>query len=149
MRIVSREPVVVVGLPVVAPFQELSRLVPTAWRQLFDRCADLPPSADGTFAEASYHLGEGRYQEVVGVAVSPQAPISGQWTTAHVPGGDWAYCRHTGPVAEIGDTFGAIEQWLRDQGRTVGGMKLDLGYRSDAQPQVHELYVHVPDSGQA
>ncbi|MFY1652121.1 GyrI-like domain-containing protein [Solwaraspora sp. WMMB762] len=149
MQIVSREPVVVVGLPVVAPFQDLSTLVPAAWRQLFDRCADLPPSAGGTFAEASYHLGEGRYHEVVGVAVPPQTPISGQWAAAHVPAGDWAYCRHSGPVEQIGETFGAIEQWLREQGRTVGDMKLDLGYRADAQPQVHDLYVHVPGSDPA
>lgn len=67
-----------------------------------------------------------------------------RWTVAHVPAGAWAHCRHTGPLEKIGETFGAIEHWLREQGRTVGGMKLDLGYRADARPQVHELYVHVP-----
>ena len=144
MQIVRREPVVVIGLPVVAPFQDLSTLVPAAWREIFDRRAELPSSGGDTFAEASYHLGEGRYHEVVGVAVPVQTPVSGQWTVAHVPAGSWAHCRHTGPVEQIGETFGAIEQWLREQGRTVGGMKLDVGYRADAEPQVHELYVHAP-----
>ena len=144
MQIVRREPLVVIGIPVVAPFQDLSALVPAAWRELFDRCGELPSSGDGTFAEVSYYLGEGRYHEVVGMAVPAQTPMSGQWALAHVPAGNWAHCRHTGPVEEIGETFGAIEQWLREQGQTVGGMKLDLGYRADDRPQVHELHVHVP-----
>ncbi|MET0418103.1 MAG: GyrI-like domain-containing protein [Actinoplanes sp.] len=145
MRIVQREAVVVVGLPVVGAFQDLGHLVPAAWPQLFARKAELPATPDGTFAEASYHLGGGRYHEVIGAAVSVGTPISGQWTVAHVPAGEWAYARHAGPVEQIGDTFGAIERWLRDQRRTVGGMKLDLGYRADSLPEVHDLYVHVPD----
>ena len=144
MRIVQREAVVVVSLPVVGAFQDLSSLVPAAWKQLLARRTELPATLDGTFAEASYHLGGGRYHEVVGAAVSVDTPIIGQWTVAHVPAGEWAHARHTGPVEQIGDTFGAIESWLRDQHRSAGGMKLDLGYRADSLPEVHDLYVHAP-----
>ena len=149
MRIVQREAVVVVGLPIVGAFRDLSHLVPAAWPRIFARKAELPTTSDGTYAEASYYLGGGRYHEVIGAAVPVDTPISGQWTVAHVPAGEWAYARHTGPAEQIGDTFGAIESWLRDQQRSVGGMKLDLGYRADSLPGVHDLYVHVPARGPA
>ncbi|MDM4722876.1 GyrI-like domain-containing protein [Micromonospora sp. WMMA1363] len=140
MHIIHREPVVIVGLPVIGAFQDLSHLVPAAWRELFARQAQLPPTG-GTFAEASYYLGDGRYHEVVGVTVPADTPVSGHWTVAHLPAGAWAHCRHAGPVQQIADTFSAIERWLHERQHTVDGMKLDVGYRADGQPEIHDLYV--------
>src|SRR5690349_19708888 len=66
VEIVRRERRAVIGIEVVADFDELRTAVPAAWTELFARRNELPPPMDGAFVEISAELGEGRYREVVG-----------------------------------------------------------------------------------
>jgi predicted transcriptional regulator YdeE len=133
----------VVGIEVVAEFARLATAVPAAWRELFSRHAEVPTPAGCRYAEASRHLGGGRYREVVGVVVAePVAPPVGM-SAVRIPGGDWVHHRHTGPVAEIGEGFQEIYGWATEQGITLGERKLDVGYHPDGTEGSHDLYIDV------
>ncbi|WP_432493006.1 hypothetical protein [Kineococcus auxinigenes] len=144
VRVVRREQTVVVGFPVVGPFAELGALVPAAWQRVFARRDELPQPVDGAFAELSCYLGDGAYHEVVGVALPRPPRVPGSWVVAVAPEGEYAHHRHEGPVEAIGEGFGVLLDAVRAQGRTPGGVKLDVGYRADGRPGPHDLYVHLP-----
>jgi hypothetical protein len=133
---------VVAGVPVLAPFDRLSSLVPEAWATAF---ASLPP--DGrVFAEASVRVGD-RYHEVVGLLVDEDDRTSGSrldgFVHVLVPAGTYGYLRHEGTRSAIAESFGEIEDWLRSTGRRPGAAKLDVGYRRDETDTVHDLFVSL------
>ncbi|MFK4728831.1 GyrI-like domain-containing protein [Agromyces mediolanus] len=137
VELVRMPPRLVIGVPVLAPFDRLSTLVPAAWTRAFAEFA-----GDGRpFAEASTRVG-GQYHEVVGVLAALDARRDG-FVHALVPGGEYAYLEHRGPRAGIAGAFGEIEDWLRAAGRTAGAAKLDVGYRADGSDQAHELFVSL------
>jgi predicted transcriptional regulator YdeE len=145
MQVVQRVESSVVGVEVVAEFDRLAVAVPAAWRELFSRHTEVPSPAEGRYAEASRHLGEGRYREVVGVVVAgPVAPPAGM-AAVRIPGGDWAHHRHTGAVAEIGEGFRKVYDWATERGITLGQRKLDVGYHPDGTEGSHDLYIEVVD----
>ncbi|GAA4659378.1 GyrI-like domain-containing protein [Kineococcus glutinatus] len=144
MEIVEREAAVVVGLVVEAGFADLATLVPRAWREVFT-LPGLPRPGGGRWAEASRYLGDGRYREVVGVPGPPGrlAPPPGA-TSVQVPAGRYLHHVHTGPVAAIGEGFGAMHERARRLGLAVGDVKLDVGYTRDGRDGAHDLFVDLP-----
>jgi predicted transcriptional regulator YdeE len=143
MQVVERAGSSVVGIEVVAEFGRLATAVPAAWRELFSRHSEVPTPAAGRYAEASRHLGEGRYREVVGVVVDePVEPPAGM-SAVQVPGGQWVHHHHAGPVAEIGGGFQEIYAWAAERGIRLGERKLDVGYDRDGTDGPHDLYIDV------
>ncbi|RWZ52499.1 AraC family transcriptional regulator [Labedella phragmitis] len=135
--IVQMPPRIVIGVPVLAPFDHLSSLVPEAWATAFSSL----PDDDRDFAEASVRVGD-RYHEVVGILADDGARIDG-FVHALVPGGPYGHLRHEGTRAGIAAAFGEIEAWLRSSGRPPGAAKLDIGYRRDGSDTVHDLFVSL------
>lgn len=128
---------VVIGVPVLAPFDRLSVLVPNAWAAAFKSLR----GEGRVFAEASVRIGD-RYHEVVGVLARDDEQIDG-FVHALVPAGEYAYARHEGPPTGIAAAFGEIEEWLRSTGRRPGAAKLDIGYQPDGTETVHDLFVSL------
>jgi predicted transcriptional regulator YdeE len=143
VEIVDRPDAMVLGLEVVAPFDELGTAVPAAWRELFARAHELPAPVDGRFAEASEHLGGGRYRETVGVLLAqPITPPAGM-TAALLPAGRFVRHDVTGPVSGITDGFQSVYDWAAARGFTLGERTLDRGYTPDGRETVHQLYVDL------
>ncbi|WP_395245297.1 hypothetical protein ACGGZK_05690 [Agromyces sp. MMS24-K17] len=134
ISIVRRRPAVVIGVPVLARFDELSELVPLAWAEAFRRF-------DGPLAEASTRVGD-RYHEVVGLLGEVDAQVDGA-VHALVPAGEYATATHRGDRVSIAESFGRIESWIAAQGREVGAGKLDVGYLRDGSERAHDLYVSI------
>lgn len=132
----------VVGIPVVARFDELSTLVPAAWRRL----AEIAELRHEVFVELSTDLGDGHYHEVLGllreVDSAQDLPLPAS-VAVLVPPGEWLSARHEGPVEAIGDTFGELIDAARRAGRRPSGEKLDIGYRLDGAAESHELRIRV------
>lgn len=146
MDVVERAAIAVVGVRVEAGFGELGRAVPAAWRDVFGRRHDLPPSGADLYAEASLHLGGGRYRETVGVALAasevPGELVDGL-ACAVLPAGRYVHHRHVGQVREIAEGFGAMYAWAARRGLTLGALKLDLGYSPDGIARPHDLYINL------
>lgn len=152
MEIVERDEIVVIGIEVVANFGQLHSAVPAAWHELFSRQDELPGTGTGVFVEASTHLGEGSYREVIGVvAVGAEVTVPATvpvtvpegMAVAIIPGGKFVHHRHDGSEATIATGFQAIYDWAADQQLTLGNHKLDVGYTDDGGQHPHELYVDV------
>jgi predicted transcriptional regulator YdeE len=143
MRIVQLDATVVVGVPVTARFDELSRLVPAAWQQFFLHCNELPQPDDGLFAEASFSLGGGLYHETVGVPLRGDVRVQGPWSLALVPAGRFVAHRFEGPVENIGQGFQEIYDWARTEELGLGSYKLDVGYTVGGSTRPHDLYIDV------
>ena len=128
MEVVQRPETAVLGLEVTAPFGELAEAVPAAWRRLFARSDELPAPPDGAFAEASLHLGDGRYRETVGVLVSGPVDVPDGMVLTTLPAGRYVRHRHTGPVEAIADAFRAAHEWAaaRKASATVSYTHLTL-----------------------
>jgi len=144
MEIVERGETAVIGIEVVAYFDQLRSEIPEAWRELFSRQVELHASGAGAFVEASNHLGDGLYREIIGaLAVVVDLPVPEGMTVALLPGGRFVHHRHEGSVATITGGFQSIYDWATEQGLTLGNRKLDVGYTADGVQQPHELYVDI------
>ena len=93
---------------------------------------------DTVFAELSEDPGDDTRVIAVGRLVLEPTEDS-----ALVPGGRWVHHQHKGPVADIGDSFGAMFDFADAQGETVGALTLDVGYERDGEEHVHQLYVQL------
>jgi predicted transcriptional regulator YdeE len=144
MEIVELGETVVVGIEVVADFSQLLSEMPAAWCELFSRQDELPASDTGVFVEASDHLGDGRYREIIGaVAVVADIPVPDGMAVTLLPAGRFVHHRHDGTVATIAGGFQAIYDWAAEQGLTLGNRKFDVGYTADGVQQPHELYIDI------
>lgn len=144
MEIVELGETAVIGIEVVAYFGQLRSEMPAAWRELFSRQDELPALGTGVFVEASNHLGDGRYREIIGaVAVVADVAVPDGMAFALLPGGRFVHHRHDGSVATIAGGYQTIYDWAAEQGLTLGNRKLDVGYTADDVQQPHELYVDI------
>jgi hypothetical protein len=134
MEIIERVPHHVVGPSLTAELGELPEVVGRLWRRAFE----LADSEDTVFAEFSEDPGDGTRVIVVGRLVSEATEDS-----TYVPGGRWVHHTHEGPVADIGDSYGAMFDFADAQGETVGTLTLDVGYEPDGLEHVHQLYLQL------
>ncbi|MCA1006539.1 GyrI-like domain-containing protein [Rhodococcus hoagii] len=143
MQIVDRAALTIVGIEVVAPFPELSVVVPQAWARVFARRHDLPSGSDGVFVEFSTDLGGGDYREILGVVVDiPPVSLPEGWSSVGVPAGRYLHHRHLGDEASIGDAFAAMYRRAEVEDLDPGPRKVDVGYRPDHFGP-HDLYLEL------
>lgn len=142
MRVVQREDTFVLGLQVIAPFQQLHQRIPPLWRALFARQGELPDTGS-PFVEASRELGEGRYCETLGVALPAPIEVPEGMALTHVPAGRYVHHVHEGAVEDIAAGFQAIYDWAGQQGLALGALKLDLGYTPGGTDGHHHLFIDV------
>ncbi|HVQ19150.1 MAG TPA: hypothetical protein VMT27_08980 [Actinomycetes bacterium] len=134
MEIIERAPLHLVGPSLTAGLGELPEVVGRLWRRAFELADD----EDTVFAELSEDPGDGTRVIAVGRLMSEPTEDS-----ALVPGGRWVHHEHHGPVADTGDSFGAMFDFADAQGETVGAVTLDVGYERDGEEHVHQLYVQL------
>ena len=134
MEIIERAPLHLVGPSLTAGLGELPEVVGRLWRRAFELADD----EDTVFAELSEDPGDDTRVIAVGRLVSESTEDS-----ALVPGGRWVHHQHDGPVADIGESFGAMFDFADAQGETAGALTLDGGYERDGEEHVHQLYVQL------
>ena len=134
MEILEREPLHLVGPSLTAELGELPEVVPRLWRRAFE----LADSEHTVFAELDEESGDGT--RVVAVGRLMPAPTT---DSLLVPGGRWLHHEHEGPVTSIGDSYGAMLEYLDEHGETPGTLTLDIGYQPDGTERTHQLYLQL------
>lgn len=142
MKIVEKPGFAIVGIEVLAPFEDLARDVPAAWAELFARADELPTRTSATFVEVSVEVRDGRYREIIGAMVDPFGTAPSGMTGVAYPAARYVHHRHEGPLSEIADTYGRIYDWGTAHGLRLDEFKVDEGYSLDA-PGPHDLYVRL------
>ncbi|RVW04655.1 AraC family transcriptional regulator [Rhodococcus spongiicola] len=143
VKIVERAPETIVGIEVVAPFPDLSVVVPQAWARVFARRSDLLSGPDDVFVEFSTDLGDGDYRELLGAVVAvPPLSLPEGWRLGKAPAGRYLHHRHLGDEASITDSFAAMYRWAEANDQRPGPHRLDFGYLPD-HTRPHDLYLSL------
>lgn len=127
---------VIIGILVEAPWQELSTKVPAAWRQLF--AAETGAAA---FLESSLSVEDGIYREIVGYLGARKSDVPDGMTKVVIPAQRYLRMVHDGPLSGIAQGFGQLLAHARAAGLEASDLKLDFGYLPGLPDGIHELHV--------
>ena len=127
---------VIIGILVEAPWQDLSTEVPAAWRELF--AAETGATA---FLEASLSVEDGIYREIVGYLAARKSDVPDGMTKVVIPAQRYLRLVHDGPLATIAEGFGRLLAHAKAAGLGATDMKLDFGYLPGLPDGRHELHV--------
>jgi predicted transcriptional regulator YdeE len=127
---------VIIGILVEAPWQELSTKVPAAWRALFAAEA----GATG-FLEASLSVEDGIYREIVGYLAARKSEVPERMTKVIIPAQRYLRLNYDGPLSGIGQAFGEVLAYAKASNLPTTDMKLDFGYLPGLPDGRHELHV--------
>jgi predicted transcriptional regulator YdeE len=127
---------VIIGILIEAPWQELAAKVPEAWRALF-----AAETGATSFLAASLSVEDGVHREVVGYLAAGKTPVPEGMTKVIIPARRYLRLHHDGPLAGIAAGFGELLAHARASGLTATEMKLDFGYLPGLADRRHELHV--------
>jgi predicted transcriptional regulator YdeE len=123
IREVSRGDLTLVGIPVVAPFQELGQRVPSAWRELLNQVKDLPHRVDpelfyGVFRdpEPSREGQPALYTYWVTTEVSAREALPPGLSALSVPARRYAVMTCQGGPERIQPAYLALAEWITAKG---------------------------------
>ncbi|WP_051406943.1 GyrI-like domain-containing protein [Nocardia sp. CNY236] len=141
MEILEHAGMTVMGVEVVARWEDLAVEVPQAWARLFAAVQQMPGRTPEQFVDVSLEVDDGRYRQVVGVIVDRAEPCPAAFRVVHIPAQRLLFHRHVGPVTEIASSFGAMLEWAGREGLGPTDFKLDIGYTPTGAEESHDLYV--------
>ena len=127
---------VIIGILIEAPWQELPTRVPAAWRELF-----AAETGATSFLEASLSVENGVYREIVGYLAARTSDVPEGMTKVIIPTQRYLRLSQDGPLANIAQGFGQLLAYAKASGLTATDMKLDFGYLPGLPDGRHELHV--------
>lgn len=143
MRVVERGSMRVVGIEVVAGWDDLWTEMPRAWGVLRERATELGGRTSEVFVDVSVEEDGGRYRQVVGAEVEPDAAVPDGMVAVDVPAQRYLHHRHEGTLEAIAESFGRMYSWARENGHRVGSFKLDIGYTLAGDETTHDLFIRL------
>jgi predicted transcriptional regulator YdeE len=127
---------VIIGILVEAPWQDLPTKVTAAWRDLF-----ATETGATAFLEASLSIEDGVYREIVGYLAARKSDVPEGMTKVIIPAQRYLRLVHDGPLAGIARGFGELLAHAKASGLKATDMKLDFGYLPGLPDGRHELHV--------
>lgn len=127
-----------IGIEVVAPWQELPRVIPAAWTRLFET-----DTGASSFLEVSISRENGIYRELVGYLAARKTEVPPGMIRYAIPPGRYLRLIHDGPLVEIAGGFEKLYAHAAVAGLKATDFKLDFGYLVGLPPGRHELHVRL------
>lgn len=143
MQIVQKVAFKVVGIPVIATWDELWTEVPAVWEEVLSRQAEIRNRTNALFLDISLNKEDDLYTQLVCAEVSEFEQIPFGMITWEIPDQRYLYHRHEGTLKDIAGSFGQMYQWAAENNYTVDDFKLDCGYTIASHETEHDLYVRV------
>ena len=143
MEIVQKDAFKVVGIKVVADWENLGVEMPEAWQKFISRHTEIKHKVNNVFINVSLARDGDVYTQLICSEVSAFADIPQGMVPVELPGQAYIHHRHVGPVNDIATSFVRMYQWADDNGHAVDEFKLDIGYTSDGREQEHNLFIRV------
>lgn len=141
MNVVQRDSMLVVGILVRAPWEDLWEKMPGAWQDFFRRRDEIVHRAAESYVDVSLEQNGNEYLQLIGAEVSRIEHIPEGMAAVEIPAHTYIHHRHEGSLRGIAETFGAMYSWAREQGHEVGNFKLDIGYTPDGDEQHHDIHI--------
>lgn len=141
MKIIEKEALTVIGIPVKAKWQELWRDMPVAWREFFSRHTEIEYRYGDAFVDISLDKVGDEYLQLICTEVSRVKRIPDGMRAIEIPAQSYIYHRHVGPVTGIAESFGKMYDWAHDSEHTAGEFKIDVGYTAEGDESEHDLYI--------
>lgn len=143
MQSVEKAGFTIVGVQVIAEWDQLWTAVPQAWQQFIARVDEVENRTGTTFVDVSLDKQKGVYTQVVGVEVSEATNVPAGMVAVDIPTQTYLHEHHHGGLPDIASTFERIYTWAEENGCAVDDFKLDIGYTASMQEQDHDLYVRI------
>jgi predicted transcriptional regulator YdeE len=116
VQLVDRPLFSVVGIEVVAPWDELFQAVPAAFKQLVERLEEIPHRSTGSLVDVSVEVRDGVYRELIGTPVDRIDAAPAGMIGLTFAAQRFVHHRHAGPVDAIAAAYQEIYDWGRAQG---------------------------------
>ncbi len=143
MEIVQKSAFKVVGIPVIATWDELWTEVPAAWEEVLSRQAEIRNRINALFLDISLNKEGDLYTQLVCAEVSQFEHIPPGMIVWEIPDQRYLHHRHEGTLKEIAGSFGQMYQWAAENNTSVDDFKVDCGYTFAGHEREHDLYVRV------
>ncbi|MGI6468279.1 MAG: GyrI-like domain-containing protein [Syntrophomonadaceae bacterium] len=98
--------------------------------------------ADAAFA-CYYNMDMENLDVEMGFPVSSALPGRGEIKASQIPAGKKATALYVGPYQEIGPTYEAMTQWIKDSGEEPTGVAYEFYYNSPLEVPESELLTRV------
>lgn len=148
MKIIHKDSFKVVGIKVIAGWDELWEEMPRAWLNFFKRSGDIKNKVNNTFIDISLDKRDDKYTQLICAEVSEFGDIPSDMEVVTVPKQQYIYHRHTGTLQEIASSFGKMYDWAAEHEHDAGDFKIDVGYTKDRSESGHDLFVRIAGGGQ-
>lgn len=143
MKIVQKAPFKVVGIKVVANWEDLWVEMPKAWQKFISRHQEIQRRVSKTFIDISLDKEGQTYTQLIGSEVSDFEAIPEGMVGIEIPAQTYIHYRHEGPVKEIAASFGKMHAWADENRYAVDDFKVDIGYTEEGQEQEHDLFIRL------
>jgi len=127
---------VIIGIMIEAPWQDLPGKVREAWTTLF-----AAETGAISFLEASLSVEDGVYREVVGYLAAQRSEVAEGMVKVVIPAQRYLRLIHDGPLTGIASGYGRLLAHAEAARLKATDMKLDFGYLPGLPDGRHELHV--------
>ncbi len=143
MKLVEKGPFKVVGVEVVADWEQLPTEMRKAWAAFMSRRTEIKNRVGEALIDVSVKQDGTRYTQFVCSEVSAVEELPEGMMTLDIPAQRYVHHRHIGPVEGIVATFSEMYDWAECNVLTTDAFKLDIGYTARGAQRAHDLYIRV------
>ena len=143
MEILQKPAFKVVGIPVIATWDELWTEVPAVWDEVLSRQTEIRHRVNALFLDISLNKFGDTYTQLVCAEVSAFEQVPAGMITWEIPDQRYLYHRHEGTLKDIAGSFGQMYQWAAENNLSIDDFKLDCGYTVASHERQHDLYIRV------
>ncbi len=149
MRLVVIPGCRLIGLYFDASWNELSFEVHRAWDRLFTRSLEIPKRIGDQFVRVSLWENDGLHGEFVGSTVASAVHVPKGFRSLDIHSAKFVYEACSGTAMAVGETFGTMYAWARQNSLGTDEYRIDSGYRAPSDLSVvtrqHDLYVRLSE----